>query len=134
MVSALCILAACRPQAAPSTPAATASAVATPTPAVTPVPTVDAAVADIQDEFLSRVNDLTSDVETLATATCADLIKETRANPAEVQQMRGFAATLQRAGTSQTALDSDDVRSALGDLGKALSQLDAALSTCGIQP
>jgi hypothetical protein len=134
MVWALCILAACRPQAVPSTPAAAATAVRTPTPAVTPVPTVDAAVADIQDEFLSNVNDLTSDVETLATATCADLIKETRANPAEVQQMRGFAATLQRAGTSQTALDSDDVRSALGDLGKALSQLDAALSTCGIQP
>jgi cytochrome c556 len=99
---------------------------------VTPVPTLDASVADVQDAFLTNVNDLTSDVETLATATCADLAAETGANPTEVSQMRGFAATLQRLGTSQAMLQGDDVRAALDALTKALSQLDTALTTCGI--
>jgi hypothetical protein len=34
--------------------------------------------------------------------------------------------------TTQQALDSDDVRSAMSDLSQAMSQLDAALKTCGI--
>jgi hypothetical protein len=87
----------------------------------------------MQDAFLTNVNDLTSDVETLATAQCADLTAETRDNPTEVTQMRGFAATLQRVAGSQSALDSDDIRSALSDLSQALSQLDTALNTCGIK-
>ena len=89
-------------------------------------------MADIQDAFLTNVNDLTSDVETLASAPCADLAAETRANPAELTQMHGFAATLQHLGTSQVQLDNDDVRSALSDLAKAVSQLDATLTSCGI--
>jgi hypothetical protein len=97
------------------------------------VPTVDAARADAQDAFLSNINDLTNEVETLATAQCADLTAETRANPTEVTEIRGFAATLQRVATTQPALDSEDVRSSLADLGQALSQLDAALNTCGIK-
>jgi hypothetical protein len=97
------------------------------------VPTLDATTSDIQDAFLSNVNDLTSDVETLANAQCADLVAETRANPTELAQMRNFAATMQRVATSQAALDSDDVRSSLSDLSKAMSQLDAALASCGIR-
>ena len=72
-------------------------------------------------------------METLANAECAQLTAETRANPTELAQMRGFAATLQRVATSQSALDSDDVRSSLTALTQALSQLDTALATCGIK-
>jgi hypothetical protein len=79
------------------------------------------------------VNDLTSDVEILATAECADLTAETTANPTELNQMRSFAATLQRVASSQAALDSDDVRSSVGDLNQALAQLDATLANCGIK-
>jgi outer membrane murein-binding lipoprotein Lpp len=125
----LCLVVAC---SAP-TPLPTPTAVATPTPAATPVPTLDAQVADVQYAFLSEVNDLSSDVETLASASCAEMTTETRANPTEVSQMHGFAATLQRVGSNQAALDNEDVRSALGDLTKAVTQLDNALTKCGIQ-
>jgi hypothetical protein len=97
------------------------------------VPTVNASGADVQDVFLSNLNDLTNELETLAMAQCPDLTAETRANPTEVAQLRGFAATLQRVATTQPALDSDDVRSSLADLSHALAQLDAALNACGIK-
>jgi hypothetical protein len=97
------------------------------------VPTLDAATSDIQDAFLTNLNDLTSDVETLATAECTELMQETQMNPQELASIRGFAATLQRAAASQPALNSDDVRSSLSDLSKALSQLDTQLATCGIK-
>src|SRR5205085_1419266 len=100
--------------------------------AATPAPTVDAAAADAQDAFLTNVNDLTSEVETLATAPCSDLTVETRANPTEVAEIHGFAAALQRIAANQPALDSDDVRSSLSDLSKAITQFDSTLTTCGI--
>ena len=125
-------LAGCGQPSAPPTPLPTATAVRTPTPAVTPVPTLDAATADVQDAFLTNVNDLTSDVETLATAACADVTAEVRANPTEVNDMHGFAATLMRLGATQAALDSDDVRAALGALKLAIGQLDTTLTSCGI--
>jgi hypothetical protein len=129
----LCCAACSLVASAPATPTPLPPTATAVLPVATPAPTVDTAAADIQDAFLTNVNDLTSDVETLATAQCADLTQETRANPTEVTQIRGFAATLQRVATTQAALDSDDVRSALSDLGQALAQLDAALKTCGIQ-
>jgi hypothetical protein len=98
------------------------------------VPTLDPQVTDIQYAFLGEVNDLTSDVETLAGASCSDMTAETRAHPTELAQMRGYAATLQRVAGNQAALDSDDVRSAVSDLTKAIAQLDAALTRCGIPP
>jgi hypothetical protein len=102
-------------------------------PVATPAPTADAAAFDIQDAFLTNLNDLTSEVETLATAQCADLMAETQANPTEVTEIRGFAATLQRVGGQQPALsNSDDVKASLSDLNKAIGQLDTALKTCGI--
>ncbi len=120
--------------AAPGPPPTPTPLPPTPTPAVTPYPTLDATTNDVQDAFLSNVNDLTDAVESLAMAQCADLTAETRDNPTEVTEMRGFAATLQRLGTSQPALStSQDVRSSLDDLSKALQQLDSALSTCGIR-
>ena len=126
------ILVACAAPTAAPTPAPTRP-LPTATPLVTPVPTLDAATFDIQDAFLTNVNDLTSEVETLATAQCADLSAETSANPTEVTEMRGFAATLQRVGGQQPALSSsDDVKSSLSDLSKAMAQLETALKTCGI--
>jgi hypothetical protein len=116
---------------APS-PSATPTPAPSPTPAATPVPTLDAQVADIQYAFLSNVNDLTSDVEGLAMSSCADIATTVRANPTEVSDVHGFAASVQRVGSSQPALDNDDVRSALADLSNAMQQLDAALAACGI--
>jgi hypothetical protein len=107
---------------------------ATPTPAVTPYPTLDATTNDIQDQFLTNVNDLTDAIESLAISQCSEISAETSQNPTEVTEMHGFAATLQRLGASQPALStSQDVQSSLNDLTKALQQLDAALSTCGIR-
>ena len=128
------VCAACGAAAPAPTPVPT-SVPPTPTPvsATTPVPTVDAQTFDIQDAFLTNVNDLTSDVETLASAQCADLTAETQANPTELAEMRGFAATLQRVASQQPALNSDDVRGAVHDLTQALSQLDSTLATCGIK-
>ena len=102
-------------------------------PNATPVPTLDATTSNVQDAFLTNLNDLTSDVETLATAPCTDLTAETQANPTELANIRGFAATLQRVAATQAALDSDDVRSSMSDLTQALSQLDTQLATCGIK-
>jgi hypothetical protein len=97
------------------------------------VPTLDAVTTDTQYAFLTNVNDLTSDIETLAVAQCADISNEFRDNPTELAQIRGFAQTLQRLGTSQPLLSgSADVRSSLDALAKAQAQLDAALSACGI--
>lgn len=124
---------ACSTQSTPPTPAPAPPPTATAVPNATPVPTLDAATSDIQDAFLTNLNDLTSDVETLAGAECTDLTAETQANPQELASIRGFAATLQRAAASQAALNSDDVRSSLSDLAKALSQLDIQLATCGIK-
>jgi hypothetical protein len=117
----------------PPTPTPPPAPTATPTPAVPAVPTLDASTTDIQDAFFTNVNDLTSEIETLAGAPCTDLTSETQANPTEVQQMHGFAAALQRVSTTQPALNTDDVRSALGALNQALTQLDSALGTCGIK-
>lgn len=98
-----------------------------------PQPTVDAEAGDIQDAFIANVNDLTSEVSDLANAPCEQLTAETAGNPSEVPQIHGFAATLKRVGTQQAALNSDDVRSALDALDMAITQLDSALSACGIK-
>ena len=99
-----------------------------------PQPTVDADAADAQDVFLANVNDLTSEVEDLASAKCEELTAETRDNPTEVTEIRGFAATLKRVGTQQAALNTDEVRNALAALDLAVGHLDGALTTCGIKP
>ena len=130
----LALVACSAPPSAP-TPAPTSSAPPpTRPPVATPVPTLDAATFDVQDAFLTNVNDLTSDVEKLASAACADLVTVTRTYPTEVAEMRGFAATLQRVGGQQPVLNtSEDVRSSLSDLSQAMAQLDSALATCGIK-
>lgn len=132
-IALACALSAACGQAAPPPTPTPVPPTAVPKPATTAAPTLDAATSDIQDAFLTNINDLTSDVENLASAECADLTAETSANPTELAEMRSFAATLQRIASNQTALDSDDVRSAVADLNQALAQLDTTLANCGIK-
>jgi hypothetical protein len=124
--------AACARPAPPPTPTPLPTVAATVTPA--PQPTQDAAAADVQDAFLANVNDLTSEVEDLASSKCDALTAETRDNPTEVTEIRGFAATLKRVGGQQPALNTDEVRAALAALDLAIGHLDGALATCGIKP
>ena len=100
---------------------------------MTASPTTDSASSEVQDAFLTNVNDLTDEIQTLATASCEDLTGEIEGNPTEVAEIRGFAGTLQRLGANQAALQSDDIKSALSDLNNALKQLDNQLNTCGIK-
>ena len=130
---AVCLVTACGSFAVPPTPTPVPPPPSTPTPATTAVPTIDAQAADVQDAFLETVNDLTNEVESLAGAPCPDLTNLLQANPTELSSIRGFAATVQRVSTTQQALNTDDVRSALSDLSHAMTQLEAALNTCGIQ-
>ena len=120
-----CSLACVRP-APPPTPVPTAT--------TAPQPTVDAQAGDIQDAFISNVNDLTSEVSDLAITPCDQLMALVAANPNEVTQIHGFAATLKRVGGQQAALNTDDVRAALAALDMAISQFDATLGACGIRP
>jgi hypothetical protein len=117
-----------RPTPAP-TPAVAPATTVTPVPR----PTIDPEAADAQDAFLANVNDLTAEVEDLASSRCEELTIETSDNPTELTEIHGFAATLKRVGTQQPALDTDEVRSVLAALDQAISHLDAALSTCGIR-
>ena len=123
---------ACARPAPPPTPTPLPTVAATVTPAAQP--TQDAEAADVQDAFLANVNDLTSEVEDLASTRCEELSAETSANPTEVTEIHGFAATLKRVGTQQPALNTDEVRSALAALDLAIGHLDGALTTCGIKP
>ena len=80
------------------------------------------------------MNDLTSEVSDLAITPCDQLMALVAANPNEVTQIHGFAATLKRVGGQQAALNTDDVRAALAALDMAISQFDATLGACGIKP
>ena len=124
---ALSCLVAC---ARPAAPAPTA----VPTATTAAQPRVDAQAADVQDAFISNVNDLTAEVSDLAITPCDQLMALMVANPNEVTQIHGFAATLKRVGSQQAALNSDDVRSSLAALDMAIAQFDGALNACGIQP
>jgi len=133
LAAAFCVLlGGCGTFGAPLPTPTSAPPPATPTPAATAAPTVDAQTADVQDAFLTTVNDLTNEVETLAGAPCPDLTAELQANPGELTSIRGFAGTLQRVSGSRQELNSDDVRSAVSDLNQAMTQLDTALKRCGI--
>jgi hypothetical protein len=136
-------LAACGAQTsvAPPTPVVTATAPpapATPPPRSTlapgqPTPDATAQPSEVEDAFLSNVDDLTAEAADLASTPCEDLTMVTSANPNLVPSIHGFAATLKRVGASQAALNSDAVHTALADLDRTISQLDSALSTCGIK-
>jgi hypothetical protein len=141
-------LAACAAPAPLPTPVPTSVPTAAPTPTFRPaVPptsapptpqaqsTVDTSGNDpveVQNAFLSNVDDIIAEATDLSVAPCEDLLAVTKANPSLVPNIRGFAAAIKRVSTSQSVLDTDEVKAAIADLDKTMGQLDGALSLCGI--
>jgi hypothetical protein len=98
-------------------------------------PTLDTSGNDpveVQNAFLSNVDDIIAEATDLSVAPCEDLLAVTKANPSLVPNIRGFAAAIKRVSTSQSVLDTDEVKAAIADLDKTMGQLDGALSLCGI--
>jgi hypothetical protein len=128
LVLAVGLVVACgSPAAAPTSAPAPA---ATATPAVIGTPT--ALPRDVENAYLSNVDDLIAGAADLAVTPCDQLIAMTNANPNLVPAVRGFATALKRVGTSQPALDTDAVRTSLADLDHSMGQFEGALSQCGI--
>jgi len=134
---------ACGGPAAQPAPSATAmvaarSATAAPTPARATAPgqpTVEATAqsSDVENAYLSNVDDLIAEAADLTVTPCDELTAVTKANPNLVPSVRGFATALKRAGASQPALDTDAVRASLADLDHSMGQFEGALSLCGIK-
>jgi hypothetical protein len=119
--------------AAPTAPTIAATSAAAPKPAgATPTPAATANANDVEAAFLSNVDDLIADATDLAVTPCDDLVAHARQNPNLVSSIHGFAATLKRASTNQSALDTDNVKAAIADLDQTMNQLDGALTACGI--
>ena len=144
-IVAAAALTACAAPAPAPTPAPTAAPTPTFRPAVPPTsapqpqanPTVDTSGADpmeVQDAFLTNVDDVIAEATDLSVAPCEDLVAITKANPDLVPNIRGFAAAIKRVSTSQPVLDTDEVKAAIADLDKTMGQLNGALSLCGITP
>jgi len=120
-------------------PAAQPTAVATSPPALVPSPTPAAAAdatapsSDVENAYLSNVDDLIAEAADLAVTPCDELTAVTRANPDLVRSVRGFANALKRVGTTQPAHDTDAVRASLADLDHSMGQFEGALSLCGIK-
>jgi hypothetical protein len=93
----------------------------------------EASSADIENAFLSNVDDLIAEAADLAVSPCADLTDVTGQNPTLVPSIRGFAAAMKRIGASEPVLDTSAVKDALSDLDHSLGELEGALSTCGIK-
>jgi hypothetical protein len=116
------------PAAAPTVqPAATA------TVARQPAAEPTAVFNDVENAYLSNVDDLIAEAADLAVTPCDQLTAVTRANPNLIPSVRGFATALKRVGTSQPALDTDAVRASLADLDHSMGQFEGALSLCGIK-
>src|SRR5262249_44364186 len=105
---------------------------APPTPTVAPTPTLATKPNEIETAFLSNLDDLIAEATDLAVTPCDELVVLVRQNPTLVGSMHGFAATLKRASTNQTVLNTDNVKAAIVDLDHIMGQLDGALSACGI--
>jgi hypothetical protein len=87
---------------------------------------------EIEDAFLSDVDELIAEATDLAVTPCEDLVMVTQQNPQLVPSLRGYAATVKRVSTNQAVLNTDAVKSAVADLDKTMGQLEGALSLCGI--
>lgn len=142
-ILATAALAACAAPTPAPTPVPTAAPTPTFRPAVPPTsapqpqagPTVDASGAgpvEVQDAFLTNVDDIIAEATDLSVTPCEDLVAITKGNPSLVPNIRGFAAAIKRVSTSQPVLDTDEVKAAIADLDKTMGQLDGALSLCGI--
>jgi hypothetical protein len=120
--------------------------VPTPTPTPVPVPTATAAPApaqptadlggenssDVENAFLSNIDDLIAEANDLTATPCDDLKQVTTDNPSLLPSLRGFTATMKRVATAQAVLNTDNVKTALGDLDQTMGALEGALSQCGI--
>jgi hypothetical protein len=128
--------------AATATPAQAVAPLATPTAARAasgnpgpgqPTPDSTALPSDVENAYLSNVDDLIAEAADLATTPCDELTAVTKANPNLVPSVRGFATALKRVGTSQPALDTEAVRASLADLDHSMGEFEGALSLCGIK-
>ena len=115
-----------------STPAPAPTAAAQPQPQPTFDPT-SASPADVENAFLSNVDDLIAEAADLTVTPCPDLTMVTRDNPNLVPSIRGFAAAVKRIATSQAVLNTDAVKAELSDLDHSMGELEGALSLCGIK-
>jgi ABC-type transport system substrate-binding protein len=132
------------------TPTPTPVPAPTSTPAPTPVPpprtsaasqpqaqpTFDPATAspaDVENAFLSNVDDLIAETADLTVTPCPDLMMLVRDNPNLVASVRGFAAAAKRIGATQAVLNTDAVKAELSDLDHSMGELEGALSLCGIK-
>jgi hypothetical protein len=101
-----------------------------------PQPTFDptaASPADVENAFLSNVDDLIAEVTDLAVTPCPDMIVVTRQNPNLVPSIRGFAAAVKRISATQAVLNTDAVKTEVSDLDQSMTELEGALSLCGIK-
>ena len=115
--------------ARPSTPAAPPAS-GSATPSATVDPTTDP--GEIEDAFLSDVDNLIAEATDLAVTPCDDLVMVVLQNPQLVPSLRGYAATVKRVSANQAVLNTDAVKSAVADLDKTMGQLEGALNLCGI--
>jgi hypothetical protein len=117
-------------------PASTATAVAPPKPTAATQATFDpstASPADVENAFLSNVDDLIAEAADLTDTPCPDLTMIIRDNPNLVPSIRGFAAAVKRISGTQAVLDTDAVKAELSDLDQSMGDLEGALSLCGIK-
>ena len=91
-----------------------------------------APTSDVENAFLSNVDDLIAEITDIAVTPCDELVPVVRQNPGLLPSVRGFVATLKRASTTQSVLNTDTVKSAIADLDQTMGLLDGALNTCGI--
>src|SRR5262249_3788002 len=136
LVTALALAACASPAPPPPTPAPTSTPVPqqSPTIAATPRATLDPALqsSEIEDAFLANVDDAIAGANDLTALPCEDMVLVMQNNPTALPSLRGYAAALKRLGAQQAALDTQNVRIALEDLDQSMSQLEAALTQCGI--
>jgi hypothetical protein len=81
---------------------------------------------------LSNVDDLIAEANDLTVTSCEDLSQMTHDNPNLLPSLRGFTAAMKRVATSQSVLNTDSVKLALGDLDHTMVALEGALKLCGI--
>jgi ABC-type sugar transport system substrate-binding protein len=96
-------------------------------------PTGAASPADVENAFLSNIDDLIAEAADLTVTPCPDLTQVTVDNPNLLASVHGFAAAAKRLGANQAVLNTDAVKNELSDLDHSIGELDAALSLCGIK-
>jgi hypothetical protein len=148
LASALVVLGLLGCTAQPAPPPTTVAPTATPAPtaaaavsapgsvaAATPASALDVGedANDVFEEILNNVLDATDEAAAMSDAPCDELQTALKENPSVFKSVQGFGATLKRAIAAQPDMaDDEELQSALADLDVALSELNGALSLCGI--